>query len=177
MAAAGLAVREVAGDPALVAQTGGADAALVDDALHAQAALAADELLVLLAEALAGAEERALDRGAGHVEALADLAIGEPLELAHHEDVVVHRRQAAERAAQAVERELALDGGVRRRARLGEAVVLGGADLVGRVERHLVRVAPAAVGVDALVLGDLVDPGPEEDLALVVGRAGAAAPT
>ena len=83
-----------------------------DDRLDALAALAGDELLVLLAQALAGAEERALDAGAADAEALADLAVGEALELAHHEDLVVGVRQAAEGAAQVVELLLGVDRGV-----------------------------------------------------------------
>ena len=42
-------------------------------------------------------------------EPLADLAVGEALELAHDEDVVVGLRQPAERAAEVVDRELRVD--------------------------------------------------------------------
>ena len=56
-----------------------------------------------LAETAAGAEQRRLDRRAAEAEALADLAVGEALELTHDEDLVVGVRQAAERAAEVVE--------------------------------------------------------------------------
>ena len=169
VAPAGLAVREVARDAALIAQAGRALTAVVDDRLHAQAALAADELLVLLAQSLASAKQRALHGRPAHPEAIADLPVRQPFELAHDEDLVMHGREPAEGAAQVVEGHLALDGGVGRRAGRRQAPLVGGADLVVGVEGDLGRVAPAPVGVDALVLGDLVDPRPEEDLALVAG--------
>ena len=51
--------------------------------------------------------------GAAEAQALADLAVGEALELAHDEDLVVGVRQAAERAAEVVELLLGVDRGVR----------------------------------------------------------------
>ena len=132
---------------------------------HAHAALTADELLVLLAEPAAGAEQRALDSGAAHAEAVADLAVREALELAHDEDVVVGLRQPAEGAAEVVDRELGVDDRVGARA-AGDHRRPGA--LVG-VERDLAGVARAAERVDARVLGDLVDPRLEGDRR--VGRA------
>jgi len=58
-------------------------------------------------------EEGGLDRRPAHAQALADLAVAEALELAHHEDLVVGLGQAAEGAAQVVERHLTVDGDVR----------------------------------------------------------------
>ena len=87
-------------------------AAAGDDRLHALAAPAADELVVLLGQAPAGAEQRALDGRAAEAHPLADLAVGEPLELAQHEDLVMGLGEAAERAAEVVELLLGVDGGV-----------------------------------------------------------------
>ena len=60
--------------------------------LDADAARAADELLVLLGQAPARAEQRRLDRRARHPQPRADLAIGQALELAHDEDLVMGLR-------------------------------------------------------------------------------------
>src|SRR6185312_12085411 len=102
-APARLAVRDVAGELALVAHAEAALAAAFDQALDAEAALAARELRVLLGEAAARTEQGRLDRRAAHAQAPADLAVGEALELAHHEDVVMGLGQPAEGAAQVVE--------------------------------------------------------------------------
>src|SRR4051794_105431 len=83
LAAAGVAVAEVPLDAALVAHADGVVVALGEDRPHPLAALAADELGVLLLETPARPEERALDLGARHAEALAELVVGEALELAH----------------------------------------------------------------------------------------------
>ena len=47
-----------------------------------------DQLVVLLGEAPAGAEQRRLDGRTAHAQALADLAVAQALELAHDEDLV-----------------------------------------------------------------------------------------
>src|SRR5207247_11143079 len=110
---------------ALVARAERAGRGAGDDRLDAPAALAADQLGVLLAEPAPRAEERGLDRRAAHAEALADLAVAEALELAHHEDLVVGFRQAAESAAEMVERHLLVDGGVGRRPGRDQPAVVG----------------------------------------------------
>ena len=96
-----------------------------DDRLDAHAARAGDEVVVLLGQAPARAEERALDGRAAHAHPVADLAVGEALELAQDEDLVVRVGQAAERAAQVVELLLGGDGVVRRRLGADEAAVVG----------------------------------------------------
>ena len=60
-----------------------------DDPLDAQAAGAGDDVVVLLGQPAAGAEQRRLDGRAAHAHALADLLVGEALELAQDEDLVV----------------------------------------------------------------------------------------
>src|SRR5439155_8134253 len=89
LAPAGLAVGDVAGHPALIARPQRSRRGVGDDRLDAAAALAGDELGVLLREPAARAEERGLDRRPAHAEPLADLAVAEALELAHHEDLVM----------------------------------------------------------------------------------------
>ena len=73
--------------------------------------------------------------------------------------------ERAERAAQVV--QLLLDGDRRlgRGAAGDEPVAVGGREPLA-VERHLLGPAPAPVGVDAGVAGDLVDPRPEGDRGL-----------
>ena len=80
--------------------------------------------------------------GRRHAEPLADLAVGEPLELAHDDDPVVALRQAVEGAAQVVERLLGLDRGVGSRAlsrvarrSLVGVVVLSGSSGTSRARR------------------------------------------
>ena len=160
-APARLAVRDVAGHLAAVAHAEAALGAGLDDALHAAAALAADELVVLLGEAPAGAEQRRLDRRAAHAQALADLAVAQALELAHDEDLVVGLGEPAERALQVLQRHPLVDRGVGRRAAGHEAAAVQPV-LVG-VVGDLLRALGAAERVDARVLGDLVDPGLEDD--------------
>ena len=115
---AGLAVGEMAGEAAAVTDPERAHRAqpsAVDRRLDLLAALAAGQLLVLLAELATRAEQAALDHLAGHVEALADLVVGHALELAHHQQLVMGRREAAEGAAEVIEPLLALDRGRRGR--------------------------------------------------------------
>src|SRR3712207_3191604 len=73
---------------------------------------------VLLLEPPACPEEGALDRRAGHAHLRRDLAVGEALELAQHEDAVMVLRELGEGAAQVVEALLVehrlLGPGVRR---------------------------------------------------------------
>ena len=160
--AARVAVGGVAGDPAPLAHAQAAVRGVGDDRLHARAALARREALVLLAQAPAGAEQRALDARLGHPEALADRLVAQALELAQDEDLVMRVRERAERAAQVV--ELLLDGDRRlgRRAARHEPLAVGGREPLA-LERDLLGAAAAPVGVDAGVAGDLVDPGAEGD--------------
>ena len=118
LASARLAVREVAGEPPALAQAQPEQRLRLagrDQRLHVLATPPADELVVLLAEPAPGAEQGALDDRARHAESVADLAVGEPLELAHDDDSVVALGEAAEGAAKIVEDLLALDRGVRGR--------------------------------------------------------------
>ena len=138
-------------------------AARGDDRLDAAAALAADELGVLLGEPAARAEERGLDRRPAHAEPLADLAVAEALELAHDEDLVVGLGEAAEGAAQVVERHLLVDRDVGRRGRRDEAAVVAGREPLVGVVGDLLGAPGAPELVDAGVLGDLVDPRLERD--------------
>src|SRR5919198_22380 len=165
-APARLAVGDVARHAALVARAHLAIAGPRDDPLDAPAALAGHELLVLLRQAAAGAEQGGLDRRTAHPEPLADLAIAQPLELAHDEDLVVSLRQPAERAAQVVEGHAGIDRGVRRRPPAHEVQALG---TVLGVVGDLLGAPGAPERVDARVLGDLVDPRLEGDAR--VGRA------
>ena len=142
-----------------------------DDRLDAHAALAGDELVVLLGQALAGAEERALDAGAAEAHAVADLAVGEALELAQDEDLVVGVGEAAERAAEVVELLLGVDRVVRGRLAGDEAAVVGLAEALAGVHRDLLGAAGAPELVDARVLGDLVDPRLEGDRAVGLAHA------
>ena len=93
----------------------------------------------------------------------ADLRVAQALELAQDEDLVVGLRQAAERAAQAVELELGRDGRVRGGAGGDELGVVGGREGIVRVVGDFFGALGAAEGVDAGVLGDLVEPGLERE--------------
>ena len=132
-----------------------------DDALDALAAGAGDDVVVLLGQPPAGAEERRLDGRAAHAHALADLLVAEALELAQDEDLVVGLAQPAERAAEVVEVLLGGDGGVGRRAGADQLGVIAGRERVVGVVGDLLGALGAAEGVDAAVLGDLVQPGLE----------------
>ena len=139
--------------------------------LDVLAAPAADELVVLLAEPAAGAEQGALDDRPRHPQPFADLAVGEPLELAHHDDPVVALGQAVEGAAEVVEAPACS----RPRRRASGRRRAAGCSVVGVVvlglERDLAGAASAAELVDAGVLGDLVDPRLERDRALGLAQA------
>ena len=161
LAAAALAVREVAGEPARVAQAQRRLRGGDDDALDALAAGAGDDVVVLLGQAAAGAEERRLDGRAAHAHPLADLLVAQALELAQDEDLVVGLAEPAERAAEVVEVLLGLDGGVRRGPGADQLGVIGGRERVVGVVGDLLGALGAAEGVDAAVLGDLVEPGLE----------------
>jgi hypothetical protein len=69
-------VRQVPLDAAGVADADRVGVVLADELLHAAAALAADQLGVLLLEPAASAEQRALDLRAGHAHALAEGLVG-----------------------------------------------------------------------------------------------------
>jgi hypothetical protein len=157
-----LAVGDVAGHAPLVADPHAPVTGARDDRLHAQAALAGDELVVLLGQPPAGAEERRLDRRPAHPHPLADLAVAESTQLAHDEDLVMSIGEPVESAAQVVELHAGVEGRVRRRIDAPEAL---GA-VVG-VEGDDLGAPRAPESVDARVLGDLVDPRLEGDLGLV----------
>src|SRR5204862_1073041 len=89
LAATRLAVRDMAGHAALVARAERARRGVADDRLDAAAALAADQLGVLLGEPAACAEGRGFDRRAAHAEALAVLAVAAALESTQSGDLVV----------------------------------------------------------------------------------------
>ena len=162
-APAGLAVGDVARHLALVARARAPAGGAGDDRLDAPAALAGDELLVLLGQAPPGAEEGGLHRRPAHPELLADLAVAQAFELAHDEDLVVGLGEPAEGAAQVVERHARVDRGLGRRALAHEVQAL--AAVVG-VVGDLLGALGAPEGVDARVLGDLVDPRLEGDRGL-----------
>ena len=166
LAAARLAVGDVARQAARVARAETAARGGRDDRLDPQAALAGGELVVLLREPAAGAEERALDGGAAHAHPLADLAIGEALELAQDEDLVMGLGEPAERADHVVELLLGGERGVRHRLGRDQAAVVGRGEALVGVEGDLLRALGPAELVDARVLGDLVDPRLERDRAL-----------
>ena len=171
LATARLAVRDVAREPARLARAEPGLAGRRDQALDPLAAGAADEVVVLLGQPPPRAEQRALDRWAAHAQALADLAVGQPLELAHHEDLVMRVGQPDERAAQVVELLLGGDRGVGRRVGADEPPVVGGGEALVGLERDLLGPPGAAELVDAGVLGDLVDPRLERDRPLGLAHA------
>ena len=130
----------------------------LDDPLDAHAARAGDDVVVLLGQPAARAEQRRLDRRPAHAHPPADLLVGEPFELAQDEDLVVRLAQPAEGAAQRLELLLGRDRRVGRRAGADEPRVIGGAERVVGVVGHLFRPLGAPERVDAAVLGDLVEP-------------------
>ena len=102
-AAAARAAAGVAVEPAAVAVGLHALRQASDHGADELAAAAGVELGVLVLELAAGAEQRALHGRRRELHLLADLAVGEALELAHHDDPVVGVRQLVERAAEVVE--------------------------------------------------------------------------
>src|SRR5207247_2327170 len=77
-----------------------------DEPLRAIASLARDDLVVLCAEATTRTEQRAFHRRPAQAEPLADLPVGETLEFAHDEDLVVGLGEPAERSSQVLELKL-----------------------------------------------------------------------
>ena len=134
------------------ARRGGRSAAVTMIAWMRWQRCAGDEVVVLLGQPPAGAEERGLDGRAAHAHALADLAVGQALELAQHEDLVVGLRQAAERAAQVVELLLGGDRGVGQRPVLTSLPWSAGARPVVGVVGDLLGALGAAERVDAAFL-------------------------
>ena len=171
LAPARLAVREMAGEAARVARAQRASAAVRMIALDALAAGAGDDVVVLLGQAPARAEERGLHGRPAHAHPAADLRVAQALELAQDEDLVVGLRQAAERAAQAVELVLGRDGDVRRGAGGDESDVVGGRQALVGVVGDLFGALGTAERVDAGVLGDLVEPGLEGERLLGLAHA------
>ena len=164
-------MRDVAREPARLARAQPGLGGRGDQALDPAATGAADEVVVLLGQAPPRSEQRALHRRAAHAQALADLAVGQPLELAHHEDLVVGVGEPDERAAQVVEVLLGGDRGLGRRVGADQAPVVGGGQTLVGLERDLLGPARAAELVDAGVLGDLVDPRLERDRAFGLAHA------
>ena len=163
--AARLAMGEMTRDPPTLANADGPhrlEGPGFDRALHLLTAPAAGQLLVLLGQLAASAEQAALDHLPGHAEPVPDLVIADALQLAHHQQLMVGIGEPAEGAAQVVETLLALHRRRRsghhrqRRLAIGDELAVG-------LQRHLTRAAAAAELVDAGVLGDLVDPGLEGD--------------
>ena len=107
-----------------------------DRDLDLLAAATAGELLVFLSQLAPSPEQRALDHRARHPGPAADLLVGETLELAHHEQLVVVLGQAAERAAQILEALLAA------RARRAESRRSRGAPAGHRSARRRRRAIP-----------------------------------
>src|SRR5437763_6036936 len=75
----------------------------LDQRLDARASPPGGQLLVLLAQPATGTEQSALNHRASHSEPLADLAVGEALELAQNQHAVMVLGQSPERSAQVVE--------------------------------------------------------------------------
>src|ERR1700733_7819320 len=84
----------------------------IDHRAGALAAAAADQLLILLGQTAPGAEQGALDDRPRHSQLLADLEVGETLELAQDEDPMVDIRHPPKRGAEVLQLLLALDGDV-----------------------------------------------------------------
>ena len=151
----------------------GRASAAVGDALHrgahALAALAGVDLVVLVAQAAARPEQHALDRAARQAHAACDAVVGEALELAQDQDLVLRERQVVECHAQRLELLALRDRGVGAGRACERRPSSLRAEVVG-VDRDLLRALRAAQVVDARVLGDLVDPGPERDLRSVRRR-------
>jgi hypothetical protein len=97
--------------------------------------------------------------------------IGETLELAQHEDLVMRVRKAAKGAAEVVELLLGVDGGVGRGLRSDQAPLIGAAEAVAGVEGDLLGAPGAPELVDAGILRDLVDPRLEVDRPLGLAHA------
>ena len=100
---------------------------------------------------------------------VADLLVGESLELAHHDDPVMALGQAAEGSAQIVESLLVLDRSVGRRR--SDELARSAVGVVVVLERDLAHASRPAELVDAGVLGDLVEPRLERDRPLGVAQA------
>ena len=168
LAPADVAAARVAGQPAHLALVAESLRHAPHHAAHRDAAPPLGDVGVLALEPPAGAEQRALHRRLGELEPLGDLPVGEPLELAQHENPCVDVGQLVEGAAQVLE-ALLLDqhrvgpGGARQPDAVGlaEPLVL--------IDRDLLGSARAAPVVDSRVAGDLEDPRLEGDLG--VGRA------
>jgi hypothetical protein len=162
---AGLAVSEMAGQLATLANAHaarGTDAAAFYGRLHLLAAPTAGKLVVLRSELAAGTEQRALHHLPRHAHADADLVVGETRELAHDQQLVMTLGQAAKGAAEILQLLLALQdrrrGGSERQQRAPTSGQLG----LG-VEGDLTVSEGAAMLIDTGVLGDLIDPGLEDD--------------
>jgi hypothetical protein len=108
------------------------------------AAPPADELVVLLAQLPAGPEQRALHDRAGHAELLPDLGVGQALELAHHDDLVVILGEPVEGTLKVLDGLLAVDRDIRRRRGRDQDPVLVGS-VIARVERRLTGQAFLAI--------------------------------
>jgi hypothetical protein len=163
-------MRDVAPEPVPL-DAAGAPAAAGDDRLHAYAALAGRELVVFLPQALARAEQGALDRRAAHAQALADVVVAQALELAHDQDLVMVVGDLSESSEEMVDVLLDVDCLGRLRRGGDETQAIRGREPFVGLERDLLRAPPPAVGVDAGVLGDLVDPRLEGDRSLGLAHA------
>jgi hypothetical protein len=136
-----------------------------DRRLYALAAPSAAKLVVFGGEAAAGAEEGALHGRPAHAHALADLPVGQSLQLAQHEDPVVRRRETAEGAAQIAELLPRIRGDIGPRPARDESHLIRRRERV-RVVGQLFGPLGAPELVDAGVARDLIDPGLEGDRAL-----------
>src|SRR5579884_196146 len=168
LSAAGPTVLDVVRERTAVSQAQlarGPVAPRVEHRPHVLATPAAREIVELLRQPSTGAEQGALDDHLRHPELIADLAVGEALELAQDDDLVVAVREAAESPAQVVELLFGLDDdfGRRRRRQRSEPAV----DPVA-LDRDLGVTTPTAVFVDARVPRDLVDPRTERDRPVVL---------
>ena len=123
MAAAGLAVAQVDRQPATLTGTGRAVGKRLHRRSHGHASLTCVDLVEAVAQPPTGAEQQALDRAVREAHPVADLVVGEPFQLSHHENLVLRAGKVVERHAQRFELASACDLGVRARHVPGEAAL------------------------------------------------------
>ena len=154
-------------------------------------AVAGDEVLELLGERAAGAEDQRLERGHRDAEDRADLLVRTPLQLAQDERLALRRRDPLQRADEIVDRGpvvVRLDGRdvaveldlARPRLLLAEALpdqVVRDRDQPVRRLARLLAALERAQGVDERRLGDVLGVGAVAedgvDVAVDLGRVGA----
>src|SRR5437588_6850299 len=120
----------------------------------------ARDVVVLLAEPAACAQQRALDHRKRHSGAGGEFRIRESLQLAKHDDRMLPLGEPAERPVQGIELLALLEAAIWRRRHRDEMLT------VATLDRNFPGPLNAPELVDAGVLRDLVDPGFERDRAI-----------